>query len=181
MKIMEFYSDKKKIEFTDAMKDYVVEKVEKLKRFVDSVDGRATLKKEGHQLKLEIAIPGNIRASHSGTDFYGLVVEVVNQLEGQIRKYKTARLKHRNKTKLAFNILELQEELEAMQEDEQEETGKIVREKFIPLETITREEAIEEMELLGHSFFIFKDISTEQISAVYKRNDGNYGVLVLPE
>ena len=57
MKIMEFYSDKKKIEFTDAMKDYVIKKVEKLKRFVDSVDGRATLKKEGHQLKLEIAIP----------------------------------------------------------------------------------------------------------------------------
>lgn len=178
---MEFYSDKKKIEFTDAMKDYVIKKVEKLKRFVDSVDGRATLKKEGHQLKLEIAIPGNIRASNSGTDFYSLVVEIVNQLEGQIRKYKTVRLKHRNRNKLAFNILELQEELEAMQEDEQEETGKIVREKFIPLETITREQAIEEMELLGHSFFIFRDISNEQVSTVYKRNDGNYGVLVLPE
>ena len=58
---------------------------------------------------------------------------------------------------------------------------KIVREKFIPLETITREQAIEEMELLGHSFFIFRDISNEQVSTVYKRNDGNYGVLVLPE
>jgi putative sigma-54 modulation protein len=178
---MEFYSDKKRIEFTDAMKNYVIEKVEKLKKFVDSIDGRTTLKKEGHQLKLEIAIPGNIRASQSGIDFYSLVIDVVNQLEGQIRKYKTVRLKHRNRNKLAFNILEFQEELEAMENDKDEEINKIVREKFIPLEIITREEAIEEMELLGHSFFIFRDISNDQISTIYKRNDGNYGILVLPE
>jgi putative sigma-54 modulation protein len=178
---MEFYSDKKRIEFTEPMKNYVIEKVSKLKKFVDTIEGRTTLKKEGYQLKLEIAIPGNIRASHSGMDFYNLVIEVVNQLERQIRKYKTARLKHRNRNKLAFNILEVQEELEKIQDKELEKTGKIVREKFIPLETISREEAIEEMELLGHSFFIFKDINNEQISTIYKRNDGNYGVLVLPE
>ena len=173
---MEFYSEKKKIEFTDAMKEYLIEKANKLLKFVDSTDGRAKLSKEGHKLKLEIAIPGNIRASLSGDDYYALVVDVVNQLEGQIRKYKTIRKNHRNKSKLVFNIIDLQEDSE-----DEEEPVKIVREKFIPLETITREEAIEEMELLGHSFFIFRDVINDQISTVYKRNDGNYGILVLPE
>jgi putative sigma-54 modulation protein len=179
--IMEFYSEKKKIEFTDAMKDYLTEKMDKLRKFVKDVDGRATLKKEGHLLKLEIAIPGNIRASHSGGDYYALVIEVISQLERQIRKYRTARMKHRNKTKLAFNILEVQEEREMDTVDEDINTGAIVREKFIPVETIDRDQAIEEMELLGHSFFVFRDILNNQISVVYKREDKNYGILVIPE
>lgn len=174
---MKFYSEKKQIKFTPAMEEHLINKLSKLEKFIDNLDGKTTLKKEGHLLKLEISLPGNIRASDYGEDYYSLVIKVVDVLERQVKKYKTLRSRHRNTGKLAVNITDYEP---ILYEELPDISGDIVKEKFISLETITKWEAIEKMELLGHSFFIFKDGFDGGTSVVYKRNDGDYGILIMP-
>lgn len=165
--IMKFYSNESSMKFTKAMKSHVEEKLQKLKKLVVDVNGRATLKKEGHLLKLEITLPGNIRASKAGDDFYALTNEVVDQLEAQI--IRTARL---SKTKVRDNIL-----ASVFNENDVEDYK--VRDKIIMKEEMSLEEAIEEMEILGHQFFTYEDIDEHTTCIIYKRNDGDYGRIIL--
>jgi len=166
---MVFYSNDKTIKFTEAMEEHILDKIQKLNKYVTDLDGKVTLKKEGILLKLEITLPGNIRASRAGEDFYLLVNDVIDQLESQIKKsFKVSKeKKHNNLIKEAFDI------------NDYEELPYKVREKIIFKERMTQDEAIEEMELLGHQFFIYEDFEDNNISVIYKRNDGNYGRLVL--
>jgi putative sigma-54 modulation protein len=167
---MQFLSKVSSLSFTDAMQRYLIEKVEKLSKYVSDIDGKAVLSKEGAKIKLEISLPGNIRASKSGMDFYPLVTEVVEQLEGQIRKFKTI-----TKNQRKHNIKHEYEELDSFLEEKRYD----VREKIIIKQEMTQEEAIENMELLGHTFFAYEDIEHKTSCVVYKRHDGGYGCLVL--
>jgi putative sigma-54 modulation protein len=168
---MQFLSKVSSLSFTDAMQRYLIEKVEKLSKYVSDIDGKAVLSKEGAKIKLEISLPGNIRASKSGMDFYPLVTEVVEQLEGQIRKFKTITKNQRKHNNLKHEYEELDSFLEEKRYD--------VREKIIIKQEMTQEEAIENMELLGHTFFAYEDIEHKTSCVVYKRHDGGYGCLVL--
>jgi putative sigma-54 modulation protein len=163
---MQFISKTSELSFTKSMEEYLEGKVQKLSKYIDDLDGKATVNKEGIKIKLEIALPGNIRASKAGGDFYELVIEVVEQLERQIKKFKS--IKRNNKKH--DNIIDLD-----LVEHEQYD----VREKIIFKEEMTREEAIEKMELLGHSFFAYEDIDERSTCVVYKRNDGAYGCLII--
>jgi len=168
---MKFFASTKALKFTKPMKEYFMDKVSSLSHYFNELDGQVTLKKEGYQKKLEVMLSSKIRASVINKDYYSAVDEIVDQLQRQLERYKG--LKHKNKTHFsAVNLLPIEEDYSS-----EEEVGYIVREKVVPTETITREEAIEEMELLGHSFFIFKDRENDLMSVVYKRHDGNYGLL----
>jgi putative sigma-54 modulation protein len=164
---MQFISKTSELSFTKAMEEYVESKVQKLSRHLSDLDGKATINKEGINFKLEISLPGNIRASKAGSDFYDLVIEVVEQLERQIKKFKSVKTKGKKHS----NVLEI--EIDDVTEDYD------VREKIIFKEEMTREEAIEKMELLGHSFFAYEDIDDRSTCVVYKRNDGAYGRLIM--
>jgi putative sigma-54 modulation protein len=169
---MQFISKAGSLSFTESMQSYLIEKVDKLSKYVSDVDGKAVLSKEGVKVKLEISLPGNIRASRSGMDYYSLVIDVVEQLESQIRKFK-AITKNRRKHQ---NLKHDYEELDSFLGDVQRYD---VREKLIIKQEMTQDEAIENMELLGHTFFAYEDIEHRTTCVVYKRHDGGYGCLVI--
>ena len=169
---MEFHAKDKRLKFSEPMKVYAQEKIGKLSKLVEDISGsRIVLSKENHLKKLEITLPGNIRASKAGEDYYTLVVEVVERLQLQIAKYKAishSRKKHKNNK---YNIIR-------DENDTEEESYKIYK-KLIPTEVMYEEDAVEMMELLGHSFFVFINAENRRTSVMYKRHDGEYGCLEL--
>ena len=168
-----------KLEITDAMEDYAKEKLSKLDRYLDeSEEATATVlaKVHGHEQKIEVTIPLKgiiLRAEEVQEDFYAAIDVAIDKLERQIRKNKTRiqSSKKKESKDFAYNYID---EIK-IDEDEEEET--VVKRKKIELKPMSEEEAILQMELLGHSFYLYKDADTDKATVVYKRKDGNYGVI----
>lgn len=163
-----------KIEVTDAIDDYIRTKVSKLEKYLDDndeVEAKALISTKGKDQKVEVTIWSgkyNIRAEETNADLYSAIDLVVDKLERQFKKYKS---KISNKR---FTREEYLPEIEELFEDEEQT---IVRRKEVFLKPIDEEEAITQMELLGHSFFVFKNVDTDKINVVYKRKDGDYGII----
>lgn len=164
-----------KILVTDAIKDYITEKIDKLNKYFDEPDeitANILIKVKGYNQTIEVTIPTTsftIRNEESAEDLYAAIDSVVDKIERQIRKNKT---KINKISKNALKKLNLM-----YQEEEKEEDTKIVRRKALNTKPMSEEEAILQMEMLGHDFFIFKDSNTSNISILYKRKDNNYGVI----
>ncbi len=164
-----------KILVTDAIKDYITEKIDKLNKYFDEPDeitANILIKVKGYNQTIEVTIPTTsftIRNEESAEDLYAAIDSVVDKIERQIRKNKT---KINKISKNALKKLNLM-----YQEEEKEEDTKIVRRKTLNTKPMSEEEAILQMEMLGHDFFIFKDSNTSNISILYKRKDNNYGVI----
>ena len=167
-----------KLEITDSMEAYAKEKLSKLDKYIDAASAKATVlvKVKGHLNKVEVTIPLKnliLRAEESQEDFYAAIDVVIDILERQIRKNKTRIASTKRKEAKDFSYDYIAE----MPADEDEEEEKIVKRKKIELKPMDEEEAILQMELLGHSFYLFKDMDTDKPTLVYKRKDGNYGVI----
>ena len=164
-----------KILVTDAIKDYITEKIDKLNKYFDGPDeitANILIKVKGYNQTIEVTIPTTsftIRNEESAEDLYAAIDSVVDKIERQIRKNKT---KINKISKNALKKLNLM-----YQEEEKEEDTKIVRRKTLNTKPMSEEEAILQMEMLGHDFFIFKDSNTSNICILYKRKDNNYGVI----
>ena len=164
----------KNINVTPALKEMVEKKISKLDRyFSPDVEARATLTVQRNNQIFEVTIPFNgviLRCEESTDDMYKSIDLVENKLERQIRKQKT-KLQRRSNESLRFgNFDEV-----ASEEDDNE--GEIVKVKRFNIKPMSAEEAILQMELVEHNFFVFKDCDTENINVIYKRKDGNYGLL----
>ncbi len=163
-----------KIKVTDAMKSYIEEKIGKLEKYLeDSANIRATvvIKIKGRNQIVEITIPLKsfiLRSEESQEDFYAAVDKTVDKLERQIRKNKT-RLMSKNAKTYDFSFSEI--------EDYEEETENIIKRKKVEVKPMDEEEAIIQMELLNHQFYMYKDSNTGSYSVVYKRKDGGYGII----
>ena len=160
--------------FTEAMKNYVEEKLSKLQKLTES-DEFTTVKvgKKNSKdiLRLEISCNG-VRATANGEDFYHLVNECVDKIMSQIKRYKKTMSNKSRSSKFNKYLIET--------DDETEYAKEIVKEKGLYPDLLTDEEAIEEMELLDHNFFVYKSIDRERICVIYKRSEpGTYGVIVL--
>lgn len=165
----------KKIEVTDAIRDYMASKIERLEKYLDDndeVEAKAVVSTKGKEQKVEVTIWSgkyNIRAEESSEDLYAAMDLVIDKLERQFKKYRGKLSSKKNKVNMDATI-------DAYFEvPEPNET--IVRRKEVFLKPIDEEEAITQMELLGHTFFVFKNVDTEKINVVYKRNDGDYGII----
>ena len=165
----------KKIKVTDDLKKYVEEKIKKLdKYFENSEEFTATVVIKNHEplQKIEVTIPTDnfiLRNEAVNEDLYAAIDNVSDKLERQIRKNKEKINKKQNKTVI--------KDFEFLLEDEFENDEKIVKRKKLELKPIDEEEAIIEMEMLGHNFFVFKDVDSEKICVLYKRKNGNYGII----
>ena len=164
----------KNINVTPALKEIVEKKISKMdKYFEPNVTARATLTVQKNSQIFEVTIPFNgliLRCEESTDDMYKSIDLVENKLERQIRKQKT-KLQRRSNESLRFgNFDEV-----ASEEDDNE--GEIVKVKRFNIKPMSAEEAILQMELVEHNFFVFKDCDTENINVIYKRKDGNYGLL----
>lgn len=165
-----------KTKITDAMKEYAEEKIQKLNKYLensDEVTGTLLFKVREPNQKIEITIPlknNVLRVEEEGKDFYAAVDTSIDKLERQIRKNKTKLEKTRNKTKIDINLdFEL--------DDIEENNDKIIKRKTIELKPMDEEEAILQMELLNHDFFMFKNIETDKIALIYRRKENDYGLI----
>lgn len=165
-----------KILVTDAIKDYITEKIDKLNKYFDEPDeitANILIKVKGYNQTIEVTIPTTsftIRNEESAEDLYAAIDSVVDKIERQIRKNKTKINKISKNALKKLNLMYQEEEKE-------EEDTKIVRRKTLNTKPMSEEEAILQMEMLGHDFFIFKDSNTSNICILYKRKDNNYGVI----
>jgi putative sigma-54 modulation protein len=166
-----------KIKVTSAMKSYLVEKLEKLEKYLensDDVRANVIVKVKGHEQTVEITIPLKsviLRSEETKEDFYAAVDKTIDKLERQIRKNKTRIMSRKNTPSFDFNFSSVDIE------EEKTDEKKIVKRKTIEVKPMTEEEAILQMELLGHEFYMFKDADTDKPAVVYKRKDENYGII----
>lgn len=165
-----------KLKVTTAMKDYIEEKLSKLEKYLENSDNvriNFIVKVSNYSQRVEITIPLKtviLRTEETQQDFYAAVDKAIDKLERQVRKNKTRIASRQTKGNFGFVIDEI-ENVEDIEET------KIVKRKKVEVKPMDEEEAILQMELLGHQFYMYKDSETNKPTVVYKRNDGNYGII----
>ena len=165
-----------KIKITDAIQDYIETKMSRIDKYFKSPDvcSNVLVKVKGKQQSIEVTIPYDkytLRSEEKRDDLYAAIDLVIDKLEGQIRKNKAKLKKQIKKGDEFFNF-----DYELTQEEEKK-GNKIVKRKIFEMKPMDEEEAVLELELLGHDFFIYKDVHTNEVNVLYKRRDGNYGVI----
>ena len=174
---MRFIITGRNIDVTDGLRSAVEEKLGKLDRFfAPETEVNVTLSVEKERQKIEVTIPvkGNIiRSEQVSSDMYVSIDLVEEVIERQLRKYKN---KIVDKQQAAANF---QKAYLDKDYDEDEEV-KIIRTKKFGIKPMYPEDACVQMELLGHSFFVFRNADTDEVNVVYKRKGNTYG-LIEPE
>jgi putative sigma-54 modulation protein len=165
----------KNMELTDALKEIVQKKISKLEKYFEkNVEAKATLSVQKSRQIIEVTIPFNgviLRGEESTSDMYKSLDLVEDKLERQIRKQKT-RLSRKHGGSVRFGEIG-ESDIKSVEEDE----GQLVRVKKFGVKPMNSEEAILQMDLLGHNFFVFQDADSNKVNVVYKRKDGDYGLL----
>lgn len=178
------------IEVTPAIRDHIEKKVEKIERyFTDGANATAMVNLKAinnSQTKVEVTIPMKnltLRAEERHDELYAAVDLIVSKLERQIRKYKTKvnrKFRDRDGMGLAFAAAEQVTKppfgIDEYGEEEDEDLT-IVRTKQFDLKPMDEEEAVLQMNMLGHNFFVFTDAESNDTNIVYKRKDGSYGLI----
>ena len=161
---------------TDAMREKIENRLSNLNKYVvidEQQSARVTVKVFGGALKVEVNVPtkvGLMRSEVVHEDFSTAVDLAIDKLEDQIRRQK-GRLSRRHKDSIA----------EAFYDESDTSADIPVRTKTLYAEEMILDEAIMHMEMLSHSFFIYKDADSQKIAVVYKRNDGGYGLIEVSE
>jgi putative sigma-54 modulation protein len=185
----------KNVAVTDALRRYVTEKLSKLPRYFDQVQdaqvvlGIARDSNRGREQFVEMTVWCDglvLRAEESSPDMYASIDMAVEKLERQIEKYRSRMIEKRRQHESRKR--QRQEELAEIalragptaEEDEAGSAPAIVRTKRFAMKPMTVEEAALQLDLLGHGFFVFRHAGTQQINVLYRRRDGNYG-LIEPE
>lgn len=164
-----------KMVVTDAIKDYTENKLSRLEKYFkdDDITANVLARVRGNNQIVEVTIPTSkfiLRSEEENDDLYAAIDLVTDKLERQIRKNKT-----RLNRNVKENVKEFNFDYEILEDEESKE--KVVKRKNIEMKPMDEEEAILEMELLGHSFFVYKDMDTDKVCVLYKRKDGDYGLI----
>lgn len=163
----------KNISITQGMQEKVENKLKFLDKYFiidENLTANVVVKVHSTDVKVEITIPTKLavlRAEVAHKDFYAAIDLAIDKLEDQIRRQKT-RLEKKHKDKLALAFLE---------DNTQSEEDVYVKTKSITISEMDLEEAILRMEMLGHTFFIYRDEETHEVNVVYARHDGGYGCI----
>ncbi len=166
----------KNVEVTNALRDYVEKKVGKLEKYFETemreIQVTLSVEKERRMVEVTAFINGiTLRGEEETEDMYSSVDLVLEKIERQIRKYKT---KINRKLRKSSNDEPVTARLVTQNQDDE---FKIVRNKRFNFKPMNVDEAILQMNLLGHNFFVFTNDLTEQMNVVYARKDGNYGLI----
>jgi len=167
------------VEVTDWLRQYIEKKVGKLEKFLpNATEAKVELSQEKTKSAdarevVQVTILNDrtvIRAEEKSSDMFAAVDTVVDKLERQIKKYKG---KLRNRRRGAEQVSPAPSAVPS----EEASGPRIVRVKQFPVSPMSEEEAIDQMELLGHDFFVFYNANTNSLNVLYRRKDGNYGLL----
>ncbi len=174
---MKFTFTDKKVNLPKSLHNYAEKKVGKLDRyFKNEAEANLVFSVEKDRNKVEVTIRSGstiLRVAESTSDMFASVDAAVTSMERQLRKHKT-RLEKRLRQG-AFAQPEVEET--SFVPDVEEGEFQVVRTKKFPIKPMTVDEAILQMDLLGHSFYAFKDEDGGAFAVVYRRNDGGYGLI----
>ena len=173
---MKFTIRGKKLKVTDAIKSYVEEKIGRLDKYFENpnnISANVLMRLSGKNQVVEVTINTHgliLRGEEANKDLYASIDLVTDKIERQIRKNKTKIHKKSSKETIR--------DFKEFDVAEKEEVNDIVKRKKIEMKPMSEEEAILQMELIDHDFFVYKDANTNDVAVVYKRKDGNYGLIV---
>ncbi|NIV32525.1 MAG: ribosome-associated translation inhibitor RaiA [Anaerolineae bacterium] len=182
---MELSIKGKNVEVTDRLNDYVEQKIGKLDRYLPTIsEVWVELSTEGARAAqdrqvCQVTVRANgtiLRAEERSDDMFTSIDAVLDKMYRQIARYKGKRKNRWRGAALPIEPLPLEVE-EELEESLDEEDSRIVRTKRFRMAPMSSEEAVEQMELLGHDFFVFYDADEGQINVLYRRKDGDYGLL----
>lgn len=185
---------------SERQRNHIEEKLGKLERYLDALSS-ATVevstearRNVGDIYRVQVTLVGDhgiiLRAEEYADDLYTAVDEVRDNLQRQVKRYKEKHWRRGKMRRQGGKFVESEPALAgvavaapgnvSVEAEEMYEFPQIVRTKEFALKPMYSDEAVEQMELLGHNFFIYRDADTSHISVVYRRRDGNYG-LIVPE
>ncbi|MBP0031013.1 ribosome hibernation-promoting factor, HPF/YfiA family [Roseofilum sp. Guam] len=182
----------KNIEITDAIREYVHQKVEKavshFENLTTEVDVNLSVARNPRinpKQTAEVTIYANgtvIRSEESSEDLYASIDLVADKIARRLRKYKEKRHNNKHKTKGEIEPPEILEDTEGISDLLANRTPElpadVVRTKYFAMPPMSVEEALEQLQLVGHDFFMFRNAQTGEINVIYERNHGGYGVLM---
>jgi putative sigma-54 modulation protein len=158
---------------TPALKKYAEEKIKKFKRYLSNIsEAIVTLSVEKYRHKVEVLLKVNgvlIQAEGITGEIYSSIDEVVEKLERQVKKYKEKLVSHRKGEGKAGST--------QLKSTAIEETGRIIKNKKFELKPMSPDEAAMQMELLDKDFFVFTNDNSGNINVIYRRKDGNFGLI----
>lgn len=164
----------KNIEVTNGLRSAVEKKLSKLdKYFTPDIEAHATLSVQRNRQIIEVTIPFNgviLRGEESNDDMYASIDLVVDKLERQIRKQKTKLQRRTHSEALKFQVI-------PDEKPDGKTEPKVVKTKRFSVKPMSDDEAVLQMELLGHSFFVYENDENGEVNVLYKRRDGNYGII----
>jgi putative sigma-54 modulation protein len=171
----------KQMAITDAIRDFVEKKLDRLEKYIAIPDAEVTVTmsvtKNKHTVEVTIPLPGlTLRAEDSSDDMYASIDLVVEKLERQIRKHKT-RINRKSRAtgiRTLFTEEVATASVAAVPTDDEVE---IVKRKTFSMKPMEVDEAILQMEMVGHNFFVFNNAANQEVNVVYRRNDGQYGLI----
>jgi putative sigma-54 modulation protein len=177
----------KNIEITDAIREYVHQKIEKavshFQSITNEVDVHLSVARNPRintRQAAEVTIYANgniIRAEESSENLYASIDLVADKIARQLRKYKERRQEHKTQP-IPTNEAVIPEPVEDLIGDRTPELpGEVVRTKYFSMPPMTVEEAQEQLQLVGHDFYMFRNADSGEINVIYERNHGGYGVI----
>lgn len=166
------------MEVTKPIKSYIEEKIGRLDKYFenpDEITANVVVRVHGIDQIVEVTIPMKkiiLRAEERNKDLYSAIDLVGDKIERQIRKNKTKMSKKNVRSK----VVEINVDFD-FEEKEEENSSKIVKRKVLEMKPMSEEEAVLQMNLLDHEFFVFEDDKEGNLCILYKRKDGDYGLI----
>ena len=163
-----------KVEITEAIKKYITEKIGKLDKYFsnpEEIKANVLVRIRGVEQIVEVTIPIKkivLRCEERDEDLYKAIDLASYKFERQLRKNKTKMMKQKKDVTKAIRF----EEMEPIEEKEE-----IVKRKKIEMKPMSEEEAMMQMDLIDHDFFVYKDVETKTVNVIYKRKDGTFGII----
>ena len=172
----------KNIEITPSLREYVVKRVGKVTKYFEKVGEITvllTVSKGRHIVEVTVPIQGGIvlRGEEATMDMYTSIDLVVEKLERQIHKQKTKLARRFRGGGFKAEVIEEQEKDHPVDKRDESAEYPVVKTKRFVVKPMDVQEAIMQMNLLDHNFFVFRDSETEEVNVVYRRTDGNYGLI----
>lgn len=175
---------------TDRQRQHIESKLSKLDRFMDKITS-VTVEVHTEQQRglgevhrVQATLVGDrgviLRAEEQAGELYSAIDAVEDVLERQIKRYKEKFWRRTKQRRQETRMVEMEAPPVVVATDEEDEAAarQVIRTKQFRLRPMFTDDAIEQMELLGHSFFVFQDAESSRLSVLYRRRDGNYGLIV---
>ena len=167
------------IEITEALRHYAEEKIARLQKFVDQItSAHIILSVEKHRQIAEVTLHVReltIRGEESSTSLYSAIDLVADKIERQILRYKEKIVEHSGR---GLGRSRSREEMAPSEAESFSEDGpRIVKSKRFAMKPLSPDDAAVQMDLLGHTFFVFRNARTQEVNVLYRRQDGNYGLI----